>query len=110
MFLFSSMQSKYRHQTNCMAITLRISSAAAEALVSYDAHVLVGEVVRNCCVELGIVPDTVDGVTRNVVVTHRRKSSAGDESPLGSNPLASLAAAGVHDGDRLYIRVTSAAS
>ena len=91
-----------------MAVTLRIASAENEAVVSYDAHVLVGEVVRNCCVELGIVPDTVDGVTRNVVVTHRRKSgSSAFDSALGSNPHASLAAVGVRDGDRLDIRATS---
>ncbi len=34
----------------------------------YQSDLCVGEVIRNCCVNLGIDPDTEDGVTRNISV------------------------------------------
>jgi hypothetical protein len=34
----------------------------------YEGDLLAGEIVRNVCVNLGIDPDTVDGVTQNVKV------------------------------------------
>ena len=37
--------------------------------VQYDDINVIGEFVRNVCVNLGINPDTVDGVTRNVEVS-----------------------------------------
>lgn len=41
-------------------------------LIKYDSKILLGECIRNCCVNLGIDPDTVDGITRNVQVTMNR--------------------------------------
>lgn len=36
----------------------------------YEKSLCIGEVVRNCCVNMGIDPDTQDGVTENVIVRH----------------------------------------
>ena len=35
---------------------------------SYDGCICLGELFRNICVNLGIDPDTVEGVTRNVAI------------------------------------------
>ena len=32
------------------------------------SDIMVGEFIRNCCVNIGIDPDTVDGKTLNVIV------------------------------------------
>ena len=42
--------------------------AKNEYKTQYEAIICAGELVRNLCVNLGIDPDTVDGVTRNVNV------------------------------------------
>jgi len=35
---------------------------------SYDKSISVGELIRNCCVNLGIDPDTENGITKNITV------------------------------------------
>ena len=51
----------------------------------FEGQLCIGEVIRNCCVNMGIDPDTVDGITRNITVY--RKSSLGwtlwQYNPLG---------------------------
>ena len=37
----------------------------------YDATITLGECLRNVCVNLGIDPDTHDGVTRNIRVYYK---------------------------------------
>ena len=77
-------------------------STPIAATVAYDSHCLVGEVVRNCCVELGIVPDTVDGVTRNVTVSHV-VTQHGVSTLLTAAADISIEEAGLCDGDWLQI-------
>lgn len=36
--------------------------------IEYDQHILLGEMIRNSCVNLNICPETVNGITINVMV------------------------------------------
>jgi hypothetical protein len=38
---------------------------------SYEDCICMGELIRNICVNLGIDPDTVNGITRNVEVYYK---------------------------------------
>lgn len=49
---------------------------------SYDMDVCLGELVRNCCVNLGIDPDTHDGVTHNILV-YRLPDNHGNKEVAG---------------------------
>ena len=90
-------------------ISLRISDGVRNAVVTYDSHVLVGEVIRNCCVELGLTPTTVDGVTTNVQVL----KTSGDGKIRGekldvnvATARATLALANFRNGDALIFNAT----
>lgn len=69
---------------------------------SYESTVMPGEFVRNMCVNLGIDPDTHDGVTRNVIVWRRCPT---DDSPSWKqwdyHPTASLVKSGMSNGVEL---------
>ena len=66
---------------------------------SYLGDVCIGEVIRNCCVNLGIDPDTHDGVTRNAMVFVL--DGSGNESllhpqiPWRYNPHSSVSSIGM---------------
>jgi hypothetical protein len=49
----------------------------------YDASICMGECIRSVCVNLGIDPDTVDGITRNIII-HRKTDIQGGVS-VGSS-------------------------
>ena len=63
-----------------------------ECRLSYDPYLCCGEVIRNICVNLGIDPDTVDGVTRNISIQC-------NNAAWTYNPHDSLLKAGVSSGD-----------
>lgn len=61
---------------------------------SFENHICTGELMRNCCVNIGIDPDTVEGITRNIKVF----SKSGSGWKLWSyNPSMPLAKATRHD-------------
>ena len=81
---------------------------------SYLTDTMAGEFVRNCCVNLGIDPDTVAGVTRNVIV-ELVAESAGAEGGADEaytvwsySPCSTLAASGIVDGTVLRFAETTA--
>ncbi len=39
----------------------------------YSTSICIAELIRNCCVNLGIDPDTVDGFTKNIKVMNITK-------------------------------------
>lgn len=55
----------------------------------YDDEVCIGETIRNLCVNIGIDPDTLEGVTRNVAVY--RRSDDGEWKQWDYQPVARLA-------------------
>ena len=56
----------------------------------YENCVCVGEMIRNICVNLGIDPDTIDGVTRNVQVWKIDWNGQGECRLWNYNPFDSI--------------------
>ena len=52
----------------------------------YFAYVCIGELIRNLCVNLRFDPDTVDGITKNVIVMDidKKEIRYDPESPISS--------------------------
>lgn len=69
---------------------------------TYDNEVTAGEFVRNVCVNLGIDPDTEDGVTRNASVWIQSREISGTAVRWKYRPNETLAESGLID-DTLLI-------
>ena len=59
-----------RIENNNILVSVTLLSAPTDVAYScsYDNEICVGELIRNLCVNLGIDPDTRDGVTENITV------------------------------------------
>jgi hypothetical protein len=70
-------------------VNVNVSSNKINKLVlQYEEDVSIGELIRNCCVNLGLQDfDTIDGITTNVSVLIKRGD---DFSPLDYDPYFSL--------------------
>lgn len=53
-----------------LAVEIYCTSLKSNYVAEYCSDLCIGEVIRNCCVNLQIDPDTVDGITLNVKVSH----------------------------------------
>ena len=51
-----------------VSVTLLSTPTDVTYSASYDSEICVGELIRNLCVNLGIDPDTRDGITENITV------------------------------------------
>ena len=81
------------------------SSSCREYRAELDGACLCGEVVRNACVNLGVVPETCGGVTLNVRVSRRHGTEpAARWCAWEYAPNATLADAGLCDGERILLR------
>ena len=87
---------------SCELLTLHVSFKSRRGekahLLSYDPYLCCGEVVRNICVNLGIDPDTVEGLTRNISILC-------NGALWSYNPHESLLVAGVQSGDTFAIEM-----
>jgi hypothetical protein len=57
---------------------------------SYEFHICIGEIIRNCCVNIGIDPDTVDGVTKNILVYRVEQNNNNEPLIWHYNPTMKL--------------------
>lgn len=67
------------------------------------SDITVGEFIRNCCVNLGIDPDTIDGITRNVCVVKLDKVSDSTTSEWKYNPYQSLGSSGICNNSTIFV-------
>ena len=51
-----------------ICVHIKCKTFAKYYAAKFDIDISFGEFIRNCCVNLGINPDTVDGITKNVSV------------------------------------------
>jgi hypothetical protein len=63
----------------CCRISVINQSTGRQYTGYFDLNLCLGEVIRNCCVNIGIDPDTVDGITKNVIVRRRAVDISQDE-------------------------------
>ena len=92
------MRNKEYIQVNCQSFTLdRIINER------YHGSCCIGEIIRNCCVNLGFFDvDTVEGITKNAIVL--RKINEEKESLWQYNPNESLRSV-VTEGDILKLHI-----
>ena len=65
--------------------------------------ITVGEFVRNCCVNLAIDPDTINGITTNVRVWIINQNDGTNQTHLDYDPYQSLRRAGINHCDIIRI-------
>lgn len=70
----------------------------------YENCVCVGEMIRNICVNLGIDPDTVDGITRNIQVWKVNKN---ERNLWNYNPYDSIDFHSIHGEIQILLREIS---
>ena len=80
-------------------IEITIESVGQEKLFVARVYsdICVGEFIRNCCVNLGIDPDTINGITVNVRINFNETIN------WQYNPSLSLKDAGFSDGKCIQI-------
>jgi hypothetical protein len=89
-------------RVSCLLGTAGASPTASKPYESeYAASTLAGEFVRNICVNLGIDPDTHDGVTRNASVYLRDVHSSWQIWPYRADH--SISAQGLHGNVELLV-------
>jgi len=68
------------------ALALTLAQCDTEEVTTYDTEydgsICMAECIRSICVNLAIDPDTVDGITTNIIV-HRKIKTANEPEPDG---------------------------
>mmetsp|Transcript_177 Transcript_177/g.168 ORF Transcript_177/g.168 Transcript_177/m.168 type:complete len:99 (+) Transcript_177:393-689(+) len=86
-------------EINSEKVTINVSCNTLNKLYTTIVYndICIGELIRNCCVNLGIDPDTDNGITKNINV----KVSSGQDWEY--NPYISLFQAGLRNEVNLSI-------
>ena len=68
----------YSVRGRCKYTTIEIKFGKTQYMAKYDSDICVGEFIRNCCVNVGIDPDTKEGFTSNVNVYFGQNDQIGN--------------------------------